>query len=164
MKVLNTNDFLFERVKVQPVTNAEWEKAKQDVDEIMLHDSYLLKNRLHEFDIVMNSFSESPFLVVKSPDLIKTLNLDIQELKEALKEGLALYYHGSGGTGYAYVFLSRYEKDLTYRWNKVWNISKIYRRNTEGEVKVYNAADLMDIANTKSLEMLKKHFKLIFER
>ena len=31
MKVLNTNDFLFERIKVKPITNGEWSKISQDI-------------------------------------------------------------------------------------------------------------------------------------
>jgi len=31
MKVLNTYDFVAERMKIRPVTNAEWEKAKEDM-------------------------------------------------------------------------------------------------------------------------------------
>jgi len=33
MKILKMNDFISERVKIKPVTNAEWDKAKKDMSE-----------------------------------------------------------------------------------------------------------------------------------
>jgi len=34
MKVLNTYDFVSERMKIRPVTNAEWDKVKEDIKSI----------------------------------------------------------------------------------------------------------------------------------
>jgi len=165
MQILKTYDFISERVKIKPITNAEWDKTKKDMIETMrLFDDNTLKSKLKEFDIVKTFFSASLYLIVKNPDLISTLNLDVDELNEGLKEGMALYYHGSGDVGFSYLFLSKYDENLRYYWTDSWDIYKIYRRNTNNEVKVYNAKDLMDVASTKSLKMLQNHFKLIFER
>lgn len=165
MQILKTYDYISERVKIKPVTNAEWDKAKKDMIETMsLSDDNTLKSKLKEFDIVKTFFSASLYLIVKNPDLISTLNLDVYKLSEALTEGMALYYHGSGDVGFSYLFLSKYDENLRYNSNNCWDIHKIYRRNTNNEVKVYNAKDLMDVASAKSLKILQKHFKLIFER
>ena len=32
MKILKTDSFISERVKVKPVTNAEWDKVKKDIE------------------------------------------------------------------------------------------------------------------------------------
>lgn len=41
MKILKTNDFVSERVKVKPITNAEWEQMKQDVSQKALEEDSL---------------------------------------------------------------------------------------------------------------------------
>ena len=56
MKILKTNSFISERIKVQPITNAELEKAQKDMVKIkILRDKDLDKNALAYNDIVFDA-------------------------------------------------------------------------------------------------------------
>jgi len=46
MKVLKTNDFVSERVKVKPVTNSEWDSAKKELEKIKPNPFGLTKKDL----------------------------------------------------------------------------------------------------------------------
>lgn len=48
MKILNTNQHISERIKIQPITNAELEQAQRSVNSVMRYD-----NILKEGNIVM---------------------------------------------------------------------------------------------------------------
>lgn len=88
MKILSTQDFISERMKVKPVTNAEWDETKQEILKIMkkrLERVKLDKRLLRYFGYVVEVKDGTCWITlgdtIAEPDYVKEYRklFDVQE-------------------------------------------------------------------------------------
>ena len=87
MKILKIHDFVAERIKVQPVTNIELDKAEQDMIERKLHDSNIT---LCQGDIVNITYRNRYYLVITDLELLEKFG--IVHISDDYRKGALVSY------------------------------------------------------------------------
>lgn len=79
MKILKTNDFISERIKVKPITNAEWDRAKTDIHKSMRKARRsLIKTDIDDPYTFLNGYLDKEFLdKFDSIRLLKSNNIEL---------------------------------------------------------------------------------------
>ena len=121
MKILRANDFISERIQLQPITNAELEKAQKDITNIkILRDKYLDKNALAYNDIVFDAYGYT---------YIYLSDYDLKRFK--YENNLLVSFFKPWSTGkddekeLGFMSVNSYEQNLTYEEDNDFDIVQI---------------------------------------
>ena len=110
MKVLDTSQFVSERMKFKPVTNAEWERVKQETESSLIKPGDKLKDR----DLVLVACDQ--------------LDGSEVEIQYTYYDDTINYLIYQNSTGLSYDLL---KDTFSYTYNKYTHyILKIYRQET----------------------------------
>ena len=85
MKILDTSQFILERIQLQPITNAELDKVKQSFDDTVLP--------LRQGDVVHVTYNDRYYIVLTDKDLIHKFDLTI--VSQDFENGALMSYSGN---------------------------------------------------------------------
>ena len=152
MKILDTNQYISERIKVQPVTNAELDKIEKDI--------YLHEPQLKQGDIVyFQTRPYIPYMVILDESLFKKVMLSASIKGYNCTQGVFL------NTSYekcnpSFIIISDYDSSLKHKNNNSnWDIAKVYR----GYLDTIRPEDMNKLIVLDNLNKLVKNFKLVFD-
>lgn len=150
MKILDTNQYMSERVKVQPVTNAELKKAQ---DDIKLHT-------LQQGDIVyFQKLQYTPYMVILDESLFKKVMFSVSVKAYNCTRGVFLN-KSYENCNPSFMIISDYDSYLKHKNNNGdWDIAKVYR----GYLDKICPEDMNKLIVLDNLNKLVKNFKLVFE-
>jgi len=150
MKVLDTNKFVSERIKIRSVTNAELDKINIDI--------YLHEHKLKQEDIVY--YHDTPHMVIMEEHLYKQV---------LVANSLSYYDCTCGVTAHknsihaptGFMLVSDYNSaSLKCKTsNSSFNIQKVYR----GPINITGSTDMEQLICVDNLKQLEKDFTLIFD-
>lgn len=157
MKILNIDNYISERIKIKPVTNAEWGKTQ---DEIKLK---FYNHTLQQGDIVYFRMHQNiPYMVILEESLYKKVMLISSLRSYDCTKGVFLL-KSIDSCSPTFMTLSDYDASLKNIRNNInnynWDIVKVYR----GHLDAILPKDMNDIIVLDNLNKLVKNFKLVFE-
>ena len=145
MKILRANDFISERIKVQPITNAELEKAQKDMIKI-LRNQDIDKNALAYNDIVFDAYGYT---------YIYLSDYDLKRFR--YENNLLVSFFKPWSTGkddekeLGFMSVNSYEQNLTYEEDNNFDIVQIVKG-------VVTQKDIDNIHNINEMvELFKKN-------
>ena len=156
MKILNIDNYISERIKIKPVTNAELKKAQDEYNKHHIHELrqgdivYIRQNLDCPYVFIMDEFLYKRVLLKKSLesyDFTKGVILNIDN------KSLNFITISDYNTSFKYDF------SLIYGDPRDWDIVKIYR----GYLNPIYPEDMYQFININNLKKLVEDFKLVFE-
>jgi len=152
MKTLNANNFIIERVKVKPITNAELKKAQDEYKRLHIWT-------LHQGDIIyFRNKLNSPYIVIMNEFLYKQVMLKRSLESYDFTKGVILNMYQTSVYP-NFMSVSDYTDSLKYETDPDWDIVKVYR----GELNSILQENIRQLINIDNLKQLVKNFKLVFD-
>jgi len=156
MKILKTNNFVSERVKVKPVTNAEWNSYKHSLRQGDMHS-------LRQGDIIyVRETPYTPRIVIMEESLYKQVlfkeSLESYDFTKGviLSADNSFAYHGAW-----FITLAKYDMNLRlHSGNSDYDIVKVRR----GYLNPIRPEDMnKQFIDVNNLAKLAKDFTVVFE-
>lgn len=160
MKILKTNDFVSERMKVKPITNVEWEQMKQDMSQKALEEDCL---PLRQGDVVHVTYENRYYMVVTDVDLLHEFGLIA--LSADFEKGALMSYDTSSRDPLQCMKLINYsgvdfvKYDLIYHNANEFDITDVWRPNKNIMINRY----VLNESNIKSA-INAGQYRKIYER
>ena len=156
MKILNADQYISERIKVQPITNAELKKAAIDKE---LHEinRELHEHKLKQGDIVY--YENIPHMVIMEEHLYKQVLVANSLLRYDCTRGVIACKDNIGASP-GFMLVSDYDSESLKCKTAILDIQKVYR----GPININKSTDMKQLICVDNLKQLEKDFTLIFDK